>query len=220
MRKSVMQFNHRFNYLALFILIQSPVRMSGARAKNYKPPGWAVGFYGMSLVGPRNRNVASRKLGRSSSCFMNLAPPIPQPPCGGIPYRKHSRYHCSPSWCNPFSRSCSHSFSYDSSRWAQVTISTPRYSKSADFTFSSRPSQNSSTVSAGIFATKKLCTSLYAPRETYPFTRSRIRLRQKSRTSCFCLKYSCRALTNLLLSGPRTQVRSCSQGTSKLNPGQ
>lgn len=40
MRKSVMQFNHRFNYLALFILIQSPVRMSGlgpvARAKNFR----------------------------------------------------------------------------------------------------------------------------------------------------------------------------------------
>ena len=61
-----------------------------------QPPDLGGWFYGIKRVGPRNRNVASRKLGRSSNCFMNLAPPIPQPPCGGIPYRKHSRYHCSP----------------------------------------------------------------------------------------------------------------------------
>ena len=108
------------------------VRVSFDCLVNQKTAQLGGGFYGMSLVGPRNRNVASRRLGNPSNCLINLAPPIPQPPCGGIPYRKHSRYHCNPSWCNPFSRSCSHSFSYDSSRWAQVTISTPRYSKSAD----------------------------------------------------------------------------------------
>ena len=47
-------------------------------------------FYGLSLSGLRNRNIASLMLSPSSS-MVKRSTPRPKPPCGGQPYLKNSR---------------------------------------------------------------------------------------------------------------------------------
>ena len=49
------------------------------------------GNYGLSLVGPRNKNIDSLTLLTPSYNIVNLSTPIAKPPCGGHPYLKKSK---------------------------------------------------------------------------------------------------------------------------------